>query len=258
MTTSDAMRALEAVGTAQNRKVYERHGVRSSMFGVSYADLGKLKKSIGTDQALSEALWSTGNHDARVLATMIADPGTIGAKTIDAWAEDLDNHILADAFSILVARSRHGRARLEKWIGSNDEWIGAVGWTLLGTLAMSEEPPPAGALEGYLATIERNIHSAKNRVRYAMNNALIAIGAGSDALERKAMAAAARIGTVDVDHGATGCKTPDARTYIPKTAAHRRGKTGRTASSARRQPGKTPPPARKASGSTTKTPRSRA
>ena len=37
-------------------------------------------------------------------------------------------------------------------------------------------------------------------------------------------AAARRIGTVEVDHGETGCKTPDAEPYIKKTLAHRKKK----------------------------------
>ena len=49
-----------------------------------------------------------------------------------------------------------------------------------------------------------------------MNSALIGIGMRSDSLERKAIAVARRIGTVVVDHGLTGCKTPDAASYIPK------------------------------------------
>jgi hypothetical protein len=35
------MKELKASGTAQNRKVYRRHGVVGEMFGVSYAALGK-------------------------------------------------------------------------------------------------------------------------------------------------------------------------------------------------------------------------
>ena len=44
MTRADVLEELKALGTAQNRKVYARHGVQSAMFGVSYANLGKLKK----------------------------------------------------------------------------------------------------------------------------------------------------------------------------------------------------------------------
>jgi hypothetical protein len=55
-----------------------------------------------------------------------------------------------------------------------------------------------------------------------MNNALIAIGSRGGALEDRAIAAAGRIGTVVVDHGATGCKTPDAAASIRKTVARRK------------------------------------
>ena len=63
--------------------MYARHGVGTEMFGVSYANFGKLKKEIRTDHKLAEALWTTGNFDARVLATMIADPQALTAKTVD-------------------------------------------------------------------------------------------------------------------------------------------------------------------------------
>ena len=77
--------------------------------------------------------------------------------------------------------------------------------------------PPDAQLTEYLRTIERDIQGSKNRVRDAMNSALIAIGTRSAALEKKAIAAARKIGTVLVDHGETCCKTPDAEAYILKT-----------------------------------------
>ena len=57
-----------------------------------------------------------------------------------------------------------------------------------------------------------------------MNSALIGIGMRSPAFEKKAIAAAGRIGKVEVDHGETGCKTPAAAAYIRKAAAHQRSK----------------------------------
>ncbi len=60
-----------------------------------------------------------------------------------------------------------------------------------------------------------------------MNNALINIGVRNPALEKKADAAAKRMGTVEVDHGETSCKTPDAAAYIKKTLAHRRKKANK-------------------------------
>ena len=71
-----------------------------------------------------------------------------------------------------------------------------------------------------LGTIEAKIHKAKNRTRYSMNSALIGIGAYNAKLRKRALQVAKNIGTVEVDHGETGCKTPDAAAYIAKTVAH--------------------------------------
>lgn len=81
---------LKALGTAQNIKIYRRHGAPETMFGVSFANLGKLKKRIKRDHKLAVKLWATGNMDARILATMIVDPDMITEQMIDAWVQDLD------------------------------------------------------------------------------------------------------------------------------------------------------------------------
>ena len=48
------------------------------------------------------------------------------------------------------------------------------------------------------------------------NSTLIAIGFRSHTLEKKALAVAKKIGVVEMDHGETNCKTPDAAAYILK------------------------------------------
>ena len=53
-----------------------------------------------------------------------------------------------------------------------------------------------------------------------MNQAVIAIGCRSAALRKSATAAAKRIGKVEIDHGNTACKTPDAAEYIDKAWSH--------------------------------------
>ncbi|MBI2566948.1 MAG: hypothetical protein HYV63_07965 [Candidatus Schekmanbacteria bacterium] len=72
-----------------------------------------------------------------------------------------------------------------------------------------------------LRRIERDINVARNRARHAMNGALIAIGIRNETLAAAALETAARIGTVVVDHGATGCKTPEAIPYIRKAWARK-------------------------------------
>ena len=227
MTRTQVMKELKAAGTAQNRKVYRRHGIREPLFGVSYAALGKLKKKIKVDQPLAEQLWATGNHDARALATLIADPEKISARTLDAWAKEVDNPGLAAALSNVAAASKSAKTRMEKWTTSRAELVSCAGWHTLASIAREGDGYPDAYFKKYLDTIETKIHTSKNWAKYAMNNALINIGVRNPALERKAIAAAKRIGIVEVDHGQTGCKTPDAVAYIRKTVTHRAKKAKR-------------------------------
>jgi 3-methyladenine DNA glycosylase AlkD len=182
-----------------------------------------MKKKIKTNSSLAADLWSSGNHDARVLATMVAS-NDVDNKTIEAWSRDLDNYVIADAFSALVARSPRAQTKMAKWTKAKGEWVGQAGWTLVARIAINDNELPDAYFIAYLKKIEQTIHRSKNRVRYAMNNALIAIGSRSTRLEKAASAAARRIGKVEVDHGETGCKTPDAVAYIARARAHREKK----------------------------------
>ncbi len=223
MTVDDVMAQLEKAGSAQTRKTYARHGITSPMFGVGYAVLGKLVKTIKVDQALAEALWATGNHDARILATMIADPKTIGRKQLDAWAKVADNYVLSDAIGRLVAKTPAARATAEAWAKSDGEHIGQCGWTVLAVLAGGGEAVSEAYCLTLLGRIEREIKTAKNRVRHSMNSALIAIGGRSVKLRTAALAAHQRIGKVEVDHGDTACVTPNADAYIARIWARKKG-----------------------------------
>ncbi len=227
MTKMEAMKELRANGSAQTRKICRRHGIRGDLFGASYAVLGKMKKKIKVDQTLAEQLWATGNYDARYLATLIADPTTISVRTLNTWAKDLNSRHLAAALSNVAAEAPSARKQMEKWTAAKNEMIGCAGWHTLASMARQDNGLSDAYFDQYLAVIESKIHASKNWVKYAMNNALINIGVRNPALEKKAIAAAKRIGEVQVDHGETGCKTPDAAAYIQKTVAYNKKKAKR-------------------------------
>lgn len=225
MTLDETITALEALGTAQNRKVYARHGINPPMYGVSFANLNKMVRKIRQDHRLAEALWATRNHDARALATRIADPMRMNAGQLDVWARDIDNSILAGELGALASASRTGLTRFRKWTSRRGEWVATAGWNTFTEMVLDERDDIDEALlDACLERIETRIHSQPNRVRYAMNNALIAIGTFNANYRDRAIAAAKRIGTVDVDHGDTNCKTPDAVSYIPKSFARKEKK----------------------------------
>jgi 3-methyladenine DNA glycosylase AlkD len=220
------MAELEQLGTEQNRSVYRRHGAGESVFGVSFADLHALARRIGTDQQLAADLWATGNADARALATMVADPAAFSSRELDRWLESLDDYLLVDLISGLAAKTPFVYEKAETWsaAAARSDWLGQAGWNLVGYLARSAPELSDSYFEQKLATIETSIGAAPNRTRHAMNGALIAIGARNSVLRRQALAAATRIGEVEVDHGQTGCKTPDAGPYIERIWDRREAK----------------------------------
>ncbi|MGK3984133.1 DNA alkylation repair protein [Sorangium sp. So ce136] len=223
MDFAEVMSELERLGTEQNRRVYRRHGATDPLFGVSFAHMNTLTKRIKRDHELAEALWATGNSDARTLAAAIADPARFTRERLEAWIDGLRSPLLVDLFVKHIAvNTPFARDAMERWTASNDEWIGRAGWTLLGALAVADPSLPDSLFEERLSVIEASIHRARNRTREAMNGALISIGLRNEPLRGKALTAARRIGRVDVDHGETSCKTPDALDQIHKTWVTRR------------------------------------
>jgi 3-methyladenine DNA glycosylase AlkD len=220
MTLAETMRTLEKAGTAQARTTYARHGVTGPMFGVSFATLKDLTKRIGVDHELALALWDTGNFDARNLAVKIVDPARMAPADLDRWAGESLPRMCGGYAAMLASETLHAAARLDAWLASTDEILRGAGWTLLGQLAQRDEAMPDTVFAKRLDQIARTIHAAPNNERYGMNSALIAIGLRSPALRKAALAAARKIGPVEVDHGDTACETPDAREHIEKAWAN--------------------------------------
>lgn len=221
MTTGEVIAELEVLGTEQNRKVYARHGIKGPMSGVSFANVDKLAKRIKRDHDLALALWETGHHDARMVAVRVADPEQLAAKVADAWVRDCDNYVAAESLAGLVARSPVGLAREKAWRDRKGEWVASAGWNVTTRHAMDGVLDDAACRE-LIEQIARELPARPNRVRHEMNMALIAIGSrGSADLKKRVLALARALGPIEVDHGETGCTTPDIAAYIARTEKRR-------------------------------------
>ncbi len=230
MDLGTAIGRLEAAGTEQNRRIYRRHGARDPLFGVSFAVIDKVAREAKRDQALADGLWATGNYDARILACKVSDPAVATEADLDRRLAEIDVYVLVDVFTgSLASRVMGVRERADRWTASGRDWTAQAGWDLYGQLALHDTTLDDGFFRDLLARIEAGIGGAGNRTRHSMNACLIAIGGRNEALRTAAEAAAGRIGTVVVDHGETGCRTPAAAPYIANIWARRQTPaTGRT------------------------------
>ncbi len=227
MSCTLVLKELESYGSAQTRKTYRRHGAVGPLYGVKFGDLHKMVRRIKVDHPLAIELWSSGNIDARLLATMIADPARMTMTALRAWMKDVDWHGLSSALSNVAQRSPVAVKMMRAWMSARSEVVAGTGWMMLAGLC--REAPDSltrGEYKAFLKTIEKEIHAAPNRVRYSMNQALIGIGTYID--EKSALATAERVGKVEVDHGDTSCKTPLAAPYIRKAAEKQRSKLAKS------------------------------
>lgn len=221
MNRDEIMHELESLGTAQNVKIYKRHGAGDNLFGVSFANLNKLKKRLRTDHSLACELWETENTDARTLALMIADVDQLTSVQAELWLKEISYPLLADMLAAVVALSRYADAKQRKWAKAKRELTRVCGYSVLTHRLRHDATQVSDqqCLET-LEVIERELAGSPNRARHAMNAAVIGIGVFKPHLAEQAIESAKRIGPVQVDHGETNCQTPDAESYIRKALAH--------------------------------------
>lgn len=217
MNVDDILSSLKALGKAQTAAIYRRHGSGDNVYGALTSEIAKLRKKIKTDHALAMELWRTENAEARILALLVADPERLSRADADALVTDGPVRFLGCYLSDLLARRSDADAIMRAWMKSKDANVCEMGYALLGA-RLKNDPESIGAADAakLLETIEKGIHGSTNWVRHAMNAALISIGVFKPALQTKAVEVATRVGKVDVDHGETSCKTPDAVTAIEK------------------------------------------
>ncbi len=224
MNTAEVLTTLEKLGKPQTAAIYRRHGSGDHVFGVLTSEIGKLQKKIKVDHALAMELWKTGNAEARILALQVADPDKLTRSDADGLVDDGPVRFVGPYLAGLLARSPIAEGTMRAWMKSPDEFRREMGYAILAVRLRDDPDSVTDAdAEKILATIEKQIHRSPNWARYAMNGALISIGVYKPALRKKAIEAARRIGKVDVDHGETNCKTPDAVPYIEKASQRKRG-----------------------------------
>jgi len=195
----EALSWLERHGTAANREGMKRYAIASEgAFGVRMKDIQSLAKTLGRDQALAEALWETGQYEARMTACYVGDPAKVTAATMDRWCRSLDNWAHCDtACFALFDRSPHAWKKVAQWSRSADEFVKRAAFALLwGLTVHDKKAPDARYLEG-LALIERGAFDERHWVKKAVNMALRATGKRNRALNAAAIKVAKRLAGSD-------------------------------------------------------------
>ena len=219
MTLKTVMKELNELENEQTKKIYIRHGAREPLYGVKIADLKKLVKKIRTNHALALELYDTDNSDAMYLAGLIADPNVVSREELRKWVNGAYWYMLSEyTVARLATDSPHGWQLAIEWINSDQGMIESAGWSTLSNWVSitPDENIHMDAISEFMQLVIEKISTSKNRVRYTMNEFIIAVGSFVKPLSNEAIETARLIGKIEVDMGGTACKVPLAKQYIEK------------------------------------------
>src|SRR5512134_1846994 len=169
---------LEKKGSRRAREEMARYGiVARHVFGVSMATLLSLRKRLGTDHALSLALWDSGWYDARLLAALIGDPARVTRGQMNAWAATFENWADCDTACFrLFDRTPFAWQKARQWAASPREFVKRAAFALMASLALHDKAAPDSSFRAFLPIIEKDAHDERNLVKKGVSWALRSIG----------------------------------------------------------------------------------
>lgn len=149
-------------------------GVKGGIvLGISAPEIRSISKEIKINHPLALELWQKEYHEARMIATLIADKNKITSKQMDAWTEDFDNWAIVDAACYNLYRyTPFAEEKIFQYCKSEKEYIRRTSFSLIAGLAIGVKKMPDEEFLKFLPLIEEYAFDERNFVWKAVNWAL--------------------------------------------------------------------------------------
>jgi 3-methyladenine DNA glycosylase AlkD len=185
---------LKALAVPANISGMARFGINpNNTLGVSMPKIRKLGKR-KKDHDLALALWETGIHEARILASIIDQPALLTSQQMDSWTADFDSWDVCDQVcGNLYSRSPLAVEKALFWSKSDQEFVKRAGFALMAYIAVHGKKVPDTVFIQFLETIESSAEDDRNFVRKAVNWALRQIGKRGGELYQPALEVSRRL-----------------------------------------------------------------
>jgi 3-methyladenine DNA glycosylase AlkD len=195
----EVVRTLERMGDPARRGGMARYGIDiSRALGISVTALRRLAPDLGHDHDLAAALWASGVHEARILASLVDEPARVSQAQMDAWVGDLDSWDVCDAVcGNLFDRTPFALDKAVEWSAREPEFERRAGFALMAWAAVHRKDLPDAAFSSLLPLIRDRSTDDRNFVKKAVSWALRQIGKRSAGLNTKAIRTAEQIERID-------------------------------------------------------------
>jgi 3-methyladenine DNA glycosylase AlkD len=169
-----------------------------SALGLNVPTIRAIAKRVGKNQSLAEELWDSKIHEARWLASLVADPNKITRSTMDRWTRDFNSWDVCDACCCdLFDRTPFVWQKIPRWAANKHEYVRRAAFSTLACAAVHLKSAEDQRFLDGLILVEKYAFDDRNFVRKAVNWALRNIGKRNARLLPAAVACAKRIRAQD-------------------------------------------------------------
>ena len=140
MDITEALALLEKNQNPVNAEGMRRFGISGNLYGIGMVELRKIAKQIGRNHALAMDLWKQDIHEAKLLATIIADYRQLTDKDIKLMVNDFDSWDLCDQSCINVFRySPLAIKKIPQFAKSKKEFVRRTAFALMATMTCNKK-----------------------------------------------------------------------------------------------------------------------
>lgn len=165
-----------------------RFGIQAQQaLGVSMPILRQMAREIKRNHALALELWASGIHEARILASLVAEPDKMTRSQAEQWVGDMDSWDVCDqCCGNLFDKTSYAWNLPIEWAAQPAEFVRRAGFVMMAVLAVHDKQASDERFDPFFPLIREGARDERNFVKKAVNWALRQMGKRSVALNRQA------------------------------------------------------------------------
>ena len=198
-TLEETIAKLKAFASDERRTSKAHFGIETAAaLGVTMPEIRGIAKEITLDPELAGALWDSGIHEARILASLVDDPKQLTRARMDSWVAEMNSWDICDqACGNLFDKHPDALAISRRWIDRDEEFVKRAGFVVPTWHSVHHKKLPDDTYLPYFDLIERESSDPRNFVKKAVNWSLRQFGKRSAALHAPALALAQKLSQSD-------------------------------------------------------------
>jgi len=163
--------------------------------GVKVPLLRAMAKRTGRSRELALELYRTDIHEAKILASMIAEPERFTPADMDEWVADFDSWDVCDQCCInLFRKLPFAYDKVREYVACEPLFTRRAGFALLATLAVGDKKSPDERFTAFFPLVEQYASAdGRDAIKKVVNWALRQIGKRNATLYPEALRLAERL-----------------------------------------------------------------